>query len=158
MSFCQTCGTVLADNGAPCATCTSRAAVRTSTTAAIPAASNSGLQPNAAAALAYSLGLITGILFLVIDPYKNDKYVRFHAYQSVLFNVAWIGIWIVWIIAGLVLGAATKGLFFLLELPVNLLLMLVGFMLWLFLMYRAYQGRYFRLPVVGTIAANRADA
>lgn len=155
MSFCQSCGTALPDNGAPCATCANRAPGDAAT---IPAASSSGLQPNAAAALAYALGVVTGILFLVINPYKNDKYVRFHAYQSILFNIAWIGFWIVWVIAGLVFGAVTKGLFFLLELPVNLVLVLGGFILWIFLMYRAYQGRYFRLPVVGTIAANRADA
>ena len=122
------------------------------------AAAGNGLQPNAAAALSYALGLITGILFLVIDPYKNDKYVRFHAYQSVFFNIAWIAFWIIWMIAGLVLSAITKGLFFFVEIPVNLLLALGGFILWIFLMYRAYQGRYFRLPVVGTIAAKKADA
>ncbi|HEY2468276.1 MAG TPA: hypothetical protein VGI45_10635 [Terracidiphilus sp.] len=157
MIFCEICGTTLPESGAACATCASRAAGNAAA-AAVPDATNSGLQPNAAAALAYAVGLITGILFLVIDPYKNDKYVRFHAYQSILFNVAWVGLWIVWMIAGLVLGAVTKGLFFLLELPANLLLALGGFMLWILLMYRAYQGRYFSLPFIGTIAANKADA
>lgn len=157
MTFCETCGTVLPERGAACATCASRAAA-SAASAAVPDATNGGLQPNAAAALAYVVGLITGILFLVIGPYKNDKYVRFHAYQSIFFNVAWVGFWIVWMIVGLVLGAVTKGLFFLLELPVNLLLALGGFILWILLMHRAYQGRYFSLPFIGTIAANKADA
>ena len=42
-------------------------------------AGSSGLPPNLAGALAYALGLVTGILFLVIEPYKNDRFVRFHA-------------------------------------------------------------------------------
>jgi uncharacterized membrane protein len=155
MSFCQTCGTALAADGTACSACANRAPGGAAT---MQAAAVNGLQPNAAAALSYALGLITGILFLVIDPYKNDKYVRFHAYQSVFFNIAWIAFWIIWMIAGLVLSAITKGLFFFVEIPVNLLLALGGFILWIFLMYRAYQGRYFRLPVVGTIAAKKADA
>ena len=43
-----------------------------------------------AGALAYLVGAITGILFLVIDPFKSDRFVRFHAFQSIFFNLAWI--------------------------------------------------------------------
>jgi uncharacterized membrane protein len=114
------------------------------------------LQPNTAAALTYLAGFVTGILFLVIDPFKADRFVRFHAFQSIFFNVAWVGLWIVWMIAGLVLGALTKGLFFLLELPINLLLMVGGFCLWAFLMYSASQGKTFKLPVIGALAAKQA--
>jgi uncharacterized membrane protein len=97
----------------------------------------------------------TGI-FLVIDPYKNNSFIRFHAYQSIFFNVAWIGLWIAWMIVGLVLGAVTKGLFFLIEMPINLALMVGGFCLWAFLMYSAYQTKTFRLPVIGALAARQA--
>ncbi len=69
--------------------------------AAIPAA---GLTPNVAGALTYLVGAITGILFLVIDPFKTDRFVRFHAFQSIFFNLAWIAFWIVWTIVGLMLG------------------------------------------------------
>ena len=61
-------------------------------------AANAGLQANAAGALAYLAGIITGILFLVIDPYKSDRFVRFHAFQSIFFNVAWIALWMAWMI------------------------------------------------------------
>ncbi|MBA3916009.1 MAG: hypothetical protein H0X25_19600 [Acidobacteriales bacterium] len=111
---------------------------------------------NAAAALAYLGGFITGIIFLIIEPYKADRFVRFHAFQSIFFNVAWIGLWIVWTIVGLMLAAVTKGLFFFLQLPIDLLLMVGGFALWIWLMYSAYQGKIFKLPVIGALAAKQA--
>jgi uncharacterized membrane protein len=117
---------------------------------------NTGLQANAAGALAYLAGIVTGILFLVIDPYKSDRFVRFHAFQSIFFNVAWIALWIAWMIVGLVLGAITKGLFFFLQVPIDLVLMVGGFCLWAFLMYSAYQGKMTKLPVIGALAAKQA--
>jgi uncharacterized membrane protein len=123
---------------------------------AAPAVANSGLQANTAGALAYLAGIITGIIFLVIDPYKSDRFVRFHAFQSIFFNVAWIALWIGWTIIGLVLSAVTKGLFFFLQLPIDLLLMVGGFALWAFLMYSAYQGKMTKLPVIGALAAKQA--
>ena len=123
---------------------------------AAPPVANSGLQANTAGALAYLAGIITGIIFLVVDPYKGDRFVRFHAFQSIFFNVAWIALWIAWVIAGLVLSAITKGLFFFLQLPIDLLLMAGGFALWAFLMYSAYQGKTSKLPVVGALAAKQA--
>jgi uncharacterized membrane protein len=106
-----------------------------------PAVANSGLQANTAGALAYLAGIVTGILFLVIDPYKSDRFVRFHAFQSIFFNV---------------LGAVTKGLFFIIQLPIDLVIMVGGFALWAFLTYSAYQGKTIRLPVIGALAAKQA--
>jgi uncharacterized membrane protein len=123
---------------------------------ASPVAASSGLGANTAGALAYLAGIVTGILFLVIDPYKSDRFVRFHAFQSIFFNVAWIALWIAWMIVGLVLGAITKGLFFFLQVPIDLLLMIGGFCLWAFLMFSAYQGKMTRLPVIGALAAKQA--
>lgn len=153
MSFCQNCGRLLTENTPACPIC---ATAGPAAAVAAPASAASGLQPNMAAALAYLAGFITGIIFLVVDPFKTDRFVRFHAFQSIFFNVAWIGLWVVWIIAGMVLGAVTKGLFFLLELPINVLLMIGGFCLWAFLMYCASQGKTFKLPVIGAIAAKQA--
>jgi uncharacterized membrane protein len=151
MSYCQTCGAAFAAGTTFCPTCsvTPQAAV-----ASAPGAS--GLQANVAGALAYLAGIITGILFLVIDPYKNDRFVRFHAFQSLFFNIAWIALWIAWTIVGLVLGTVTKGLFFILQVPIDLVLMVGGFALWAFLMYSAYQGKTTRLPVIGALAAKQA--
>lgn len=158
MRFCEDCGSQLADNSQGCAACfnrtrTSRPIAATAATAAPPAA---GLQPPMAAALSYLAGVITGILFLVLEPFKADRFVRFHAFQSIFFNVAWIGLWIAWMIVGFVLGAVTKGLFFIIQVPIDLLMMVGGFCLWAFLMYNASQGKTFKLPIIGAIAAKQA--
>jgi uncharacterized membrane protein len=172
MSFCQTCGTGLPDGSPTCTACgaTQGAAAAAAPgpmpgsipgpmpgtmpgAAPVPAA---GLTPNVAGALAYLVGAITGILFLVIDPFKTDRFVRFHAFQSIFFNLAWIGFWIVWMIVGLMLGAISHGLFFIIQLPINLLITVGGFCLWAYLMYTAYQGKTFQLPVIGALAASQA--
>jgi uncharacterized membrane protein len=150
MSYCQTCGAAFADGATFCPSCSARPQAMASPAAA------SGLTANTAGALAYLAGIITGILFLVIDPYKRDGFVRFHAFQSIFFNIAWIVLWMAWMVVGLVLGAVTKGLFFILQVPIDLVLMVGGFALWAFLMYSAYQGKTPRLPVIGALAAKQA--
>lgn len=155
MNFCQTCGTALDAGVAFCPSCgAGRTANATGAIAATPAAS--GMTANTAGALSYLLGLLTGIIFLVLEPYKNDRFVRFHAFQSIFFNLAWIGFWIAWGIVGIILGAITKGLFFFLQLPIDLILMLGGAGLWVYLMYSAYQNKTVKLPVIGALAAKQA--
>ena len=149
MSFCQTCGAAFSDGATFCTTCSAPPL-------AMGAPASAGLKANTAGALTYLAGVITGILFLVIDPYKSDRWVRFHAFQSLFFNVAWIALWIGWTIVGLILGAVTKGFFLILEVPIDLLLMAGGFALWVFLMFSAYQGKAMRLPVIGALAAKQA--
>jgi uncharacterized membrane protein len=176
MSFCQTCGTSLPDGSPACTACgaTQGAAAAAAPgpipgaipgpiPGTIPAAAaapmpavGAGLTPNVAGALAYLVGAITGILFLVIDPFKTDRFVRFHAFQSIFFNLAWIGFWILWTIVGLMLGAVSHGLFFIIQLPINLLITVGGFCLWAYLMYTAYQGKTFQIPVIGALAASQA--
>jgi uncharacterized membrane protein len=169
MSFCQTCGTSLPDGSPTCTACGASQGVAAGAVpgatppppmpSAVPAplpAAGSGLTPNVAGALAYLVGAITGILFLVIDPFKADRFVRFHAFQSIFFNLAWIAFWIVWMIAGIMLGAISHGLFFIIQLPINLLVTVGGFCIWVYLMYSAYQGKTFQLPVIGPLAATQA--
>ena len=172
MSFCQTCGTSLPDGSPTCTACgaTQGAAAApgpipgampgpipgTIPAAAPLPAAGAGLTPNVAGALAYLVGAITGILFLVIDPFKTDRFVRFHAFQSIFFNLAWIAFWILWTIIGLMLGAISHGLFFIIQLPINLLLFVGGFCLWAYLMYTAYQGKTVQIPVIGALAASQA--
>ncbi len=155
MAFCQSCATPIPDGATQCGSCLARPAAAAVSYSAVPPAA-SGITVNAAAALTYLGGIITGIIFLLVEPYKADRFVRFHAFQSISFNIAWIGLWIVWMIVGLVLSAMTKGLFFFLQFPIDLLLMVGGFALWVWLMYSAYQGKTFKLPVIGALAAKQA--
>ncbi|HSS97210.1 MAG TPA: hypothetical protein VLK33_09275, partial [Terriglobales bacterium] len=94
------------------------------------------MDTNLVGALAYFAGFITGVIFLVIDPYKDNSFVRFHALQSIFFNIAWVGLWIMWTIASIILSTITRGLFGLISLPVSLLFSFAGFAIWLFLMYQ----------------------
>mgnify|MGYP001594417504 CR=1 FL=1 len=115
--------------------------------------SSSGIEPNLAAALSYVLSIITGVIFFVIE--KENKYVRFHAMQAILFGAAWIVLWIV-------LGIVSLGLIFvpiigwIINAVIYLGLGLGGFILWLLLMYKAYQGEKFKLPIIGDIAEKNA--
>src|SRR6202167_646854 len=54
-----------------------------------------GMTDNMAGALCYLFGFITGILFLVLAPYNQDRNIRFHAFQSVFLNIAWVILWFV---------------------------------------------------------------
>jgi uncharacterized membrane protein len=109
-----------------------------------------------AGALAYVLGLITGVIFLVIEPYKNDRFVRFHAMQSVIFCVACIALSIASsILVGILdeispwIALATLPIHFLISILISLGL----FCLWLFVIYQAYNQREYRIPFIGNLAA-----
>lgn len=110
---------------------------------------STGLEPNVAGALAYLLGPITGILFLVLE--KRDHFVRFHAAQSIGISVAIIAFWVVFGIVSTVLssipllGWIAAIVFFFLSFP----LALAGLALWVYLMYRAWQGDEWEIPWVG---------
>jgi len=153
MNFCQSCGKPLSAGASHCGAC-GAAASQTAAVGGTPAAS--GMSTNTAGTLSYLAEIITAILFLVIDPYESDQFVRFHAFQSLFFNIAWIGFWIAWTVLGLVLSAVTKGIFFLIQTPIDLVLMLGGLCLWAFLMYSASQGKTFRFPIIGALAAKQA--
>lgn len=99
------------------------------------AKTSTGLEENVAGLLCYVLGWISGIIFLILEP--ENKTVRFHAMQSIIvfgiFNLVWIiFFWIPvvrWFIGGLI-GA-------------------LAFILWVVLMYKAYQGEKYKIPWAG---------
>lgn len=108
-----------------------------------------GIPSNTAGALSYFLGALTGILFLVIE--KKDPFVRFHAAQSIGVTVVGVGISIVLMILSAVLGVVPI-LGWILGAFLSLGFMLVAFGFWLFLMFQAWQGRSWEVPLVGARA------
>ena len=108
-----------------------------------PAKGGTGLQSNIAGALAYFLGPVTGILFLLIE--KDNKFVRFHAMQSTL---TFGGIFVLNIVLGFIpiLGWAAGSL-----------ISLVSLILWIFLMYKAFNNEEYELPVIGDIAKKQIE-
>lgn len=119
-----------------------------------PAAS-SGMSNNVAGMLCYLVGWITGLIFLLIEPYKNDKTVRFHAFQSIFFNVSLIGVYIVVFVLTMVLSAIARPLA--LIFPLLMLVVWLGVLVaWIFLMVKAYNNQIFKLPIIGELAAKQA--
>lgn len=114
---------------------------------AVPA--GSGIAPNMAGALTYFLGALTGILFIIID--RDRPFVRFHAMQSIVLSVAWVGLWIVLSVLSMILGAVPV-LGWLIGLVLSIALGIGGFVLWLYLMYRAYSGDEWEMPMIGEYA------
>jgi uncharacterized membrane protein len=103
--------------------------------------SGTGLNKNTAGAMAYVLGPITGVIFLVIE---RDAYVRFHAMQSI---VVFIGLFILQFILG----------FTIFLLPLVPLIGIVSFVLWLILIYKAWQGEKWEVPLFGKFAKQLAE-
>ena len=112
-------------------------------TAPAPSKGGMGLQSNIAGALAYFLGPITGILFLLIE--KDNKFVRFHAMQSTL---TFGGIFVLNIVLGFIpiLGWIAGSL-----------ISLVSLILWIFLMYKAFNNEEYELPIIGDLARKQVE-
>jgi uncharacterized membrane protein len=145
--FCAKCGTSMDAAAAPAGSAAPGAHPH-----AVPVATAGAMAPNVAGALAYLVGFITGILFLVLAPYNQDKFVRFHAFQSIFLNAAWIAFWIIQTMLFIMLPWALSTLLSMLSMLVSL-----GFLvLWIVLMVKAYQGERFKLPIIGDLAEKQA--
>jgi uncharacterized membrane protein len=96
-----------------------------------------GIDPKAAGLLCYMLGWVTGLIFLILE--KEDKFVRFHAIQSII-----------------TFGAITVVYIIFFWVHFFWILWLLSLVLWVVLMYKAYQGEKYKLPVLGDIAEKNA--
>jgi uncharacterized membrane protein len=99
---------------------------------------SSGMQQNVAGLLCYLAWWVTGIIFLIIE--KENKFVRFHAYQSIF-----------------TFGAITIVQIILAFIPIigwilGLIVWILSVILWIVCMLRANQGKLFKLPIVGNLA------
>ena len=120
-----------------------------------PQTAAAGMSDNAAGAICYLLGFITGILFLVLAPYNQNRNIRFHAFQSIFLNIAWFVLWIVITIVSVALHV----------IPIvgTVITLLLGFCLWigalivwLYMMFKTYNGETIVLPVIGPMAQKQA--
>jgi uncharacterized membrane protein len=145
MAFCPNCGSQV--NGNFCPKCGSAVGGGAPAGAGIPSSrpAASGMTDNVAGALAYIP--IIGLIFLLIDPYKTNRAIRFHAFQGLLLLAAVI---VLNIITGILVGAIYSFWF------LYSLIRLVFAVIWLYCMYQAYQGSKFVLPILGPIAEKQA--
>ena len=114
----------------------------------------SGLPENVAGALSYVLGPITGIAFFIMD--RPRSFVRFHAVQSIGLTIVWVVVAVALTIVSTILGFIPL-LGWLVSVLLYLGVSVIGFGLWLWLMYQAYQGRTWEVPGLGPHVRRLAD-
>jgi uncharacterized membrane protein len=104
---------------------------------------STGIKPNVAGLLCYLVGWITGLIFLLIE--KESKFVRFHAIQSISIYVVLFVVYLIFMFIPVI------------GLIIDILLGIVMFVLWILLMYKAYEGEKFKLPFIGDFAEKQAN-
>ena len=114
-----------------------------------PATPTTGLAPHVAGALAYVLGPITGVIFLMIE--RENRFVRFHAAQSITVGVVTIALYIALSILSTAL-AFIPILGWIVALLLTLGIGFASFVLWLMLMWRAFNGSEWETPIAGSLA------
>lgn len=151
--FCSNCGAPLPENANNCPQCGKAQGVGggAAATPATSSTSPAGLADNVAGLLAY-ITIIPAIIFLVVEPFNRNRFVRFHSFQSIFFCVAWT---ILWIALSIVAHIPIFGWATLLIWP---LIGLGGLIIWVLLLIKAYSGQMFKLPVIGDMAEKQANA
>jgi len=142
--FCASCGAPLAEGALACASCGATAGQSVAGGPA-PASATTGLTENLAGAFAY-VTVLPALWFLLFEPFNKNRFVRFHAYQCIFFNIAGF----VLSFATILLGGA--GVF------IMPLLWLAALGVWIVLVVTAFQGRRLKLPVIGDWAERRASS
>ena len=119
--------------------------------------SSTGLDENIAALLSYVFGWVSGLIFFLIE--KDSRLVRFHAMQSLLFNVliaiVAIALWVVFAILWLIASQGPGVLSMLLGLVGTLVWLVLGIGIligWIMCLIKAYGRQYFKLPIIGNFA------
>jgi uncharacterized membrane protein len=161
MPFCASCGAQV--DGKFCPKC-GAAIVAGGSVPVTPAGGSTYAAPvsapmadNVAGMLCYLVGFITGIIFLVLEPYSKNRAIRFHAFQSIFLNVA---VFVIEIIMGIVFRIllSIMGFFGLLAGIFFPIFGLGCLLLWLYLLYSTYQGNTVVLPVIGPLAQKQAQS
>jgi uncharacterized membrane protein len=152
MAFCSSCGAEVA-GAAFCPKCgASQSAVAAAPAAPAAAApATAGMEENVAGLLCYMFGWVSGLIFLLID---QRPLIKFHAAQSIAFNISFFAVWIVFWVISMTLTVVTAAMHF----PIGFLsfflapVIWIAFIVtWIFLMYKAYNREKFKLPIIGNI-------
>ena len=113
-------------------------------------ASQSGLSDNAASGLAY-VTIIPAIIFLIIEPFNRNPVVRFHSWQSIFLAIGWIIVDVALIVLGRIPVLGWSLIF------LGPLIGLAFFIVWLIVLINAFNGKRFKLPIVGDLAEKQAN-
>jgi uncharacterized membrane protein len=164
MVFCSNCGAQVP--GAFCPNCGTPASAAAS--GAGPAAGGyapppvtvaaGGLEPHIASALCYTpfaIGLVASIIFLLVSPYNQNKFVRFSAFQSLFLHLTVFVLGIVLSISFAIIVAIIH-VFAAILLPVWPVIWLGILVLMLFMMYKSFNNQKVKLPFIGDLAEKQA--
>ena len=158
MAFCAKCGAQLAEGVTFCGACGAPVGAAATPAAMAPAATASaggGLTSNVAGALAY-VTIIPAIIFLVMEPYNKDRFIRFHSFQCLFFAASMFVISIPVVILVAVL-AFIPVLGWILDLLLWLVFIFGSLGLVIFMIYKAYNNEMFMVPVIGKFAEQQAS-
>ena len=100
--------------------------------------SSTGLAENVAGLLCYVLGWVSGLVFVLIE--QESKFVRFHAIQSI------------YVFGALTLAGIILGWIPFIGIALSSIIWVIGVVLWIVLMIKAYQGKKYKLPWAGDLA------
>ena len=173
MATCPKCGAQAADDAKLCPACGATLEPKTGAPS-LPASptpppgggtttgAQGGMSPGMAALLVYIpfclIGVICAVLFgFILEPYKRDRYIRFHAFQSLALHVSLIVLWVGVIVFSSFAGAVVHILVFLI-IPLELLLGLGILILFVFMMIKANGMQMYKLPVIGDWAEKQANS
>ena len=103
------------------------------------------MSDNAAGALAY-VTFIPAIIFLIVEPYNKNSYIRFHSWQSIFVGIAAVVVQVVLTVIPIIGWILIPFVF-------------LGFLvLWIILILKAVKGQRFKLPFIGDLAEKQAGA
>lgn len=156
MAFCNMCGAQIAEGMTTCAACAGRTAPAGGAATATATAPAVGMADNVAGMLAY-ITIIPSIIFLVMEPYNKNRFVRFHSFQNLFFAGALIVCWI----AFMILSAVLAFIPILGHIIIALAWFALGigsFIIWIIMLLKANGGQMWKLPVIGDMAEKQANA
>lgn len=144
---CNQCNAEIPDTSRFCPECGKPKQAMNPAAGSVP---STDLAPNIAGMLAY-ITFIPAVIFLLIEPYNKNSFVRFHAFQSIFLNIAAIVIQI-----GLHILGNFLSIFVLAFLPVYGLVGLAFFILWIICLVKALNNEKFKIPIIGDLADQQA--
>jgi uncharacterized membrane protein len=117
----------------------------------MPDSNQSGLSDNAAGGLAY-ITIIPAIIFLIVPPYNQKPFVRFHSWQSIFLCIVWVVVDVVLSVFGRFVPFGGFLAFALIP-----LVGLLFFILWIIVIIQAFNGKTFKVPLIGDLAEKQAN-
>jgi uncharacterized membrane protein len=143
MPYCNQCGTQIPEGANMCPACAARARG-----VAAPPVAAAGMSDEVAGALAY-VTIIPAIVFLLIEPYSRNRFVRFHSFQCIFLAVA---------VFVLHIAISIVPFLWFLTFPLHGLISLGTLIVLVLCAVKANQKQWYKLPWIGDMAEKQANA